>query len=271
MDLAYPMDYVVGGTVVNIVTSRILVTARPLCCDTLYLMQLSAEKTHMQPLADKHTRPHAESPLVVWLIEDNDLFRTTIVELLRGEPEFNCGLAVSNCEAALAELRTGNTPNIVLMDIGLPGMSGIEGCGRMAAESPASRILMLTVHDERDVVYEAILAGASGYLLKGSSPEQIVGALHEVAAGGAPINTFIARKLLDTFARLRRASDEYGLTPREREILDLLVDGPTMQGIADLLDVSYHTVDAHIRRIYDKLHVHSRSGAVAKALRERLV
>jgi len=212
-----------------------------------------------------------QEPLVVWLVEDNDLYRSSIAELLRDEPTIDCPLAVATCEAALEELGRGQIPDIALMDIGLPGMDGIEGCRRIAAISPTTRILMLTVHEERDTVYEAILAGASGYLLKGSTPEGLIRALHEVAAGGAPINTFIARKLLDTFARLRAPAEEYSLTPREREILELLVEGPTMRAIAEDLGVSYHTVDAHIRNIYEKLHVHSRSGAVAKALRENLV
>jgi DNA-binding NarL/FixJ family response regulator len=211
------------------------------------------------------------SNLVVWLVEDNDLYRSTIVELLRAEPGIECSVAVPTAEAAIAELAKGARPNIVLMDIGLPGMSGIEACRQIGEVAPDARILMLTVNDDRDTVYDAVLAGASGYLLKGSSPERLVEALHEVAAGGAPINALIARRLLDTFARLGRSQSSYGLTPREREILELLVDGPTMQGIAEQLGVSYHTVDAHIRNIYDKLHVHSRSGAVAKALRERLV
>lgn len=209
--------------------------------------------------------------MVVWLVEDNGLYRQTIADLLNAETGIACPMAASTAEAALEALDAGPAPDIVLMDIGLPGMSGIEACRRIGERAPSTRILMLTVNEDRDAVYEAVLAGASGYLLKGSSPERLVEALHEVAAGGAPINAFIARRLLDTFARLRVGEDEYGLTPREREILQLLVDGPTMQGIADHLGVSYHTVDTHIRSIYDKLHVHSRSGAVAKALRERLV
>lgn len=208
---------------------------------------------------------------VVWVVEDNDLYRETIASMLAEERGFDCPLATATCEEALAALGKQAPPDIVLMDIGLPGMSGIDGCRLLAERSPRTRILMLTVHDERDLVYDAITAGATGYLLKGSSPEDLVEALRQVSDGGAPINPFIARKLLDTFARLNRPAEDYGLTEREREILELMVEGPTMQGIADRLGVSYHTVDAHIRNIYGKLHVHSRSGAVAKALRERLV
>lgn len=207
----------------------------------------------------------------IWVVEDNELYRSATASLLEAQPGIACPVAVSTCEDALAALDGGEVPDIVLMDIGLPGMSGIDGCRRIAAISPASRIIMLTVHEERDTVFDAIVAGASGYLLKSSSPEEIVEAIHQVQAGGAPINAFIARRLLDTFARLQVPAADYGLTPREKQVLELLVEGLTMQAIADRICVSYHTVDAHVRNIYGKLHVHSRSVAVAKAVKERLV
>jgi DNA-binding NarL/FixJ family response regulator len=130
---------------------------------------------------------------------------------------------------------------------------------------------MLTVHEEDEQVFAAICAGASGYLLKPTSPELIVDAVRAVRAGAAPINGYIAGKVLGMFARLAAPGSDYGLTPREKEMLELMVEGLTMKESAGRLCVSYHTIDTHVRNIYEKLHVHSRGGAVAKALRERLV
>ena len=218
--------------------------------------------------------PRPASPpdlLSVWLVEDNDLYRDTIASVIEEADGMTCPVAVAAGEAALDALDDGHVPDIVLMDIGLPGMNGIEAARRISARSPTTRIVMLTVHEEDDAVFEAISAGASGYLLKPSSAARIVEAVEGVRRGAAPINMYIARKLLDTFTRLSVPKADYGLTDREHEILQHLVEGLTMQQIADHLCVSYHTVNTHVRNIYDKLHVHTRSGAVAKALKERLV
>jgi DNA-binding NarL/FixJ family response regulator len=160
------------------------------------------------------------------------------------------------------------------MDLGLPGKSGIEGIARVQSQSPATKVIVLTIHEEDEKVFEAICAGASGYLLKPSPPEQIVGAIREVRRGAAPINGYIARRMLSMFSRLtppKPSADDYHLTEREKEILQLLVDGLTMKQIAVELILSYHTVGNHLRNIYHKLHVRSRSTAVAKALKEELV
>ncbi len=214
------------------------------------------------------------APKTVWLVEDNELFRRTVASLIESSGDLVCPVSVGSVEEALGALDAHLVPDIVLMDIGLPGLDGIEGVRRIRSLSPASRILMLTVHEEDDKVFEAICAGASGYLLKPSAAFDIVMALRQVAEGAAPMNGAIAKKVLDRFRRLapREAPAEgYGLTGREREILELLVEGLTMKTIATRLAVSYHTIDTHLRNIYDKLHVRSRSGAVAKALKERLV
>src|SRR5690606_23869215 len=137
--------------------------------------------------------------------------------------------------------------------------------------SPETRIVMLTVHEDNDRIFEALCAGASGYLLKPSSAAQIVEAVQAARAGGATINPQIASKVLDMFTRLAVPPADYGLTEREREVLHHLVDGCTKRRLAERLFLSPHTVDMHIRNIYAKLHVHSRSGAIAKALKERLV
>jgi DNA-binding NarL/FixJ family response regulator len=160
------------------------------------------------------------------------------------------------------------------MDIGLPGIDGIEGTRRIKALSPTTRIIMLTVHEESREIFEAICAGASGYLLKPSSANDISDAVHDALQGAAPINAFIAGKMLEMFARLaepRSAAEDYGLTAREREILQLLVEGLTVGQIAERLGISFHTVDSHTRNIYAKLHVHTRTSAVAKTLKEHLI
>lgn len=215
--------------------------------------------------------PDPRPALRVWLIEDNALFRRTITALLAEERGIDCQLAAGSLEEALEALEAGKTPDIVLMDIGLPGMDGISGIPRVMAAAPECRILMLTSHEEDNEVFRAICAGASGYLLKPSTAEQIVQAVWDLVNGGSPINAYIARKLLEQFAAFRPASQDYSLTGREREILKLLVDGMTVKGIARDLQVSPHTVDSHIRHIYEKLQVNSRGGAVALAVREKLV
>ncbi len=207
----------------------------------------------------------------VWLVEDNALYLATIRELINEQDDLSCPVAATSCEEALQALDLGGIPDMVLMDIVLPGIDGIEGARRFRSASPTTRVIMLTVHEERDTVFEAIQAGASGYLLKSSPAERLIESIREVRDGGAPLNAHIARKLLDTFGVSQVARDKYGITERETQILQHMVDGLTMRRIADRLFVSPHTVDTHIRNIYAKLHVHSRGGAVAKALKERLV
>jgi DNA-binding NarL/FixJ family response regulator len=210
----------------------------------------------------------------IWIVEDSGMLRETLAELVDEQADMRCALAVDCCEDLFAALEAGDVPDIVLMDIGLPGRSGIEGVARVASVSPASQVLILTIHDEDEKVFEALCAGASGYLLKPSPPEQILEAIRSVRAGGAPINPYIARKVLGVFARLPAAKPRepaYGLTAREREILQLLVGGLTLGQIAARLHLSYHTIDNHVRNIYRKMHVRSRSRAVAKALGEELI
>jgi len=212
--------------------------------------------------------------LTVWVVEDNRILRENLAELIAEQPEMSCPLAMRSCEEFLAALEDGGLPDVVLMDLGLPGASGTEGIRRIHSLSPSTQVIVLTIHEEDEKVFEAICAGASGYLLKPSPPPKILEAIREVRRGAAPINAFIARKMLSMFGRLpssRPAGDDYGLTAREREILQLLVDGLTMKKIAGRLNLSYHTVGNHLRNIYHKLHVRSRSSAVAKALREDLV
>jgi len=207
----------------------------------------------------------------VWIVEDNALLREGIEDTLDLADGLACPVAAESVEEALDALAMGHRPDIVLMDIGLPGMNGIAGAKAIREVASDARIVMLTIHEENDKVVQAICAGASGYLLKPASPARVVEAVREVRDGAAPINGYIAGKVLGMFARLVAPGPDYGLTAREKEVLHLLVDGLTMKEAADRLSLSYHTIDAHIRKVYGKLHVRSRSGAVAKALRERLL
>lgn len=212
-----------------------------------------------------------DPPISVWIVEDDPHFRTAIVKLLAAAEDIGQPRAFETCEAALDRGGETDAPEAILLDIELPGMSGIEGIRRFKALSPTTHIVMLTVHEDNDKIFEAICAGASGYLLKPSSGAEIVAAVQAARHGGAPINPQIASKVLGMFADLAVPKGDYDLTDREREVLEELVAGKTTKRIASDLAISYHTVDMHIRNIYTKLHVHSRSGAVAKALKERLV
>ena len=207
----------------------------------------------------------------VWIVEDNTFLRDTLRELIGAHPEFRCGLAAGSCEAALHAIRRGGAPDVVLMDLGLPGMSGIDGIAQLAVMSPVSRVVVLSVHEDDDQVFQALCTGAVGYLLKPASDQQIVNAVDTAMRGGAPINAFIARRMLSMFTRTARPRTDHGLTPREMEILQLLVEARSQKQIAGLLTLSPHTVDTHVRNIYAKLHVRSRGGAVAKAISDRII
>lgn len=219
------------------------------------------------------TAPHPlpGEKLDVWLVEDNLMFRETISELLDDAPDLRCALACSSCEEALSALERDLLPEVVLMDIGLPGMSGIEGVQRIKALAPGVHVVMLTIHHDDDRIFRAICAGASGYLLKTARPAEILRAIAQVRRGGAPIDARIARRVLGMFARLAAPRADYGLSEREREILQHLVEGRTKRQIAGALFLSPHTIDGHVRNVYAKLQVHTRSGAVAKALKENLI
>lgn len=209
--------------------------------------------------------------LDVWVIEDNDELRATLVEVIDSAPDMMCSLNFARCEEALAALKHESPPQIMLMDIGLPGMSGIEGVRRVRAVSPATHILMLTIYEDDANVFESLCAGASGYLLKGGSTDKIIAAIKEVRDGGAPMNAQIAKKVLTLFTKIVAPHEDYALTAREKEILTLLVSGQPQKQIAATLHLSPFTIATHMKNIYAKLHVHSRSEAVAKAIKEHLL
>lgn len=212
-----------------------------------------------------------DRPTAVWLVEDNTFLRETVSELLARTASMRCTLAVPTCEEAIAVLQQGERPHVLLMDLGLPGMSGLAGIRRIKEIAPSMLVVVLTVHEDDDKIFEALCAGASGYLLKPASGESIIDAIETVRRGGSPMNAFIARRVLTMFGQMARPATDYGLTDREREILQLAVGERTKRQIADALELSPHTVDSHLRSIYSKLQVRSRGGAVAKAIRDRLV
>ena len=207
----------------------------------------------------------------VWVIEDNETLRRTVARVLGRQKDINCSHQFDRCEDAFTVLLAGERPEVILLDLGLPGMSGIEGIKRIKASLPEIEILVFSVFDDNDRVFNAICAGASGYLLKASNMTEIPEAIREVVAGGAPMNARIARRVLEMFSKMAPSNKDYGLTVRETEVLDQMVEGLTKKEIADQLDLSFHTVDKHIRGIYSKLHVNTMTGAVAKALKEGLL
>ncbi len=209
--------------------------------------------------------------ITVWLIEDNLRYRKTLFGLINRTAGMTCPHAFVACEDAIASLTVKNAPNIILLDIGLPGMNGIEGIEKFKSISSSTHIIILTVYDDNDKVFNALCAGASGYLLKDSPPEKIIDSIKEVLAGGAPMNMSIAHKVLEIFAGLKSKKPDYGLTDREKEILKQTVAGLTIQQVADKFFLSFHTVNAHLRNIYIKLHVNTRSGAISKVYKENIL
>jgi DNA-binding NarL/FixJ family response regulator len=207
----------------------------------------------------------------VWLIEDNATFRRSVARTIDAQEGFRCGEVFARCEDALVALSQLPPPAVMLLDVGLPGMSGLDAIPQLRERAPQAAILILTVFEDEDKIVRAICAGAAGYLLKTTTPEELIRAIREVLAGGAPMNGRIARRVLEMFSKLAPRQNDYGLTEREREILQQLVGGFIKKEIADQLGLSVHTVDTHLRNIYGKLEVNTRTGAVAKALKERLV
>lgn len=207
----------------------------------------------------------------LWIIEDHTAFRRTLVRVLNAENDLQCTGDFDSCEKALAALVKPGLPDLILLDVGLPGMSGIEGIRLIKERSPLTLVVILTVFEDDDKVFQAICAGAAGYLLKTSSATEIAQAVRDALAGGSPMNTRIARRVLEMFSKLAPKQGDYGLSDREKEILQLMVTGLIKKEIADRLTLSVHTVDTYLRRIYEKLQVNTRTGAVAKALKEGLV
>ena len=212
------------------------------------------------------------NPVDIIIIEDNELLRDSLKEAINKSSSIRCINTFSSGEAALDFIGEEElVPEIILLDIGLPGINGIDLIPEIRKLTPTSKIIILTVHDDNENVFNAICAGASGYLLKDISADNIVNSIGEVMNGGAPMNSHIAKKVLNMFRDQNIKSDGYDLSEREKEILSHLVDGLGKKQIAEKIFLSHHTVDSHIRNIYAKLEVHSRSSAISKAIREKLL
>jgi DNA-binding NarL/FixJ family response regulator len=200
----------------------------------------------------------------VAIVEDNAGLRRTVEMLLRRHPEVQLVGAFPDGEQAVREL-PALQPRIVLMDINLPGMDGVECVERLSRVMPEVQVIMLTVYDDTDAIFNSLAAGACGYLLKPVRATQLIGAIKEAVAGGSPMTSNIARRVVQAFKKPAAAGDDKArLAPREQEIIELLAKGLMQKEIAEKLGVSYWTVQTHIARIYEKLHVHSRAQAVAK-------
>jgi len=204
----------------------------------------------------------------VAIIEDQSQIREGLSELIDGAPGFHATGAFSSMEDALAGIST-QVPDIILVDIGLPGISGIQGIPLLIARNPALSTLVLTVYDDDERIFQAICAGACGYLLKKIAPERLLESIREVFNGGAAMSPEVARRVMAVFRTIRPPEHaDYRLTPHETRLLKLLVEGHNYKTAANELKVSTHTISFHLRGIYQKLQVHSKSEAVAKVLRD---
>jgi DNA-binding NarL/FixJ family response regulator len=207
----------------------------------------------------------------VAIIEDQAKVREGLAVLIDGSHGFRCVAAFRTMEEALEAIE-GKAPDVVLTDIGLPGMSGVEGIGLLRERLPNVPVVALTVYDDNEDIFEALCAGASGYLLKSTPPVRLLESLKEVVSGGAPMSPEIARRVVNLFREFRPpARAAHTLTEQETQLLKLIVEGHTYKTAAAELGISVSTVSFHLQNVYTKLQVHSKSEAVTKALRDRIV
>ena len=209
----------------------------------------------------------------VAIVEDNNTIREGLAALINGTDGYKCIGAFGDVESFLPKI--SSLPiHVVLMDIGLPGMNGIEGAKSAIIKNPDLSILMLTVYEESEFVFDALCAGACGYLVKKTPPARLLEAIKDANDGGSPMSSRIARQVITAFKEgknITTDTDNYGLSDREISVLNLLSDGYNYQEIAETLFIAVDTVRHHIRNIYKKLHVHSQSEAVAKAIRKKII
>jgi len=205
------------------------------------------------------------------IVEDQKDLREGLSTLVNFTPGFTCIGAFRTMEECIARIRH-EVPDVILSDIGLPGMSGIEGIRIIKDEHPDLTVLVLTVYDDNEKIFDALCAGATGYLLKQTEPAELLRSVKEAVAGGAPMSPEVAARVIKLFREVRPPEKvDYDLTPHELRLLKLLVDGYNYVTAAEQLKISYNTIKFHVRNIYDKLQVHSKSEAVAIAMRDRLV
>lgn len=206
-------------------------------------------------------------PISVSIVEDNEKLRGTLARVLNRAEGFRCVSQYGSAEEALKDLPNVR-PNVVLMDINLPGINGVECVRQLKKILPEVQIMMLTVYEDTENIFDALTAGASGYLLKRTSGPELLDAIREVNRGGSPMTAHIARKVVQSFQKNAPAQPAENLSEREQQVLDLLSQGLMYKEIADKLQISYETVHTYIRRIYEKLRVRTRTEAVAKFLRQ---
>jgi DNA-binding NarL/FixJ family response regulator len=205
--------------------------------------------------------------ITVSIVEDNEQLRGTLARVINRAEGFRCLSQYPDAEAAVEALPR-DRPDVVLMDINLPGMNGVECVRRLKQLAPDSLVIMLTVYEDTENIFNALAAGASGYLLKRTPRAELLDAIREVHRGGSPMTTHIARKVVQSFQQTGASSQPTErLSPREQEVLDCLSKGFLYKEIADILGIGYETVHTYIRRIYEKLQVRTRTEAVAKFLR----
>jgi len=224
----------------------------------------------MAPTANTKVETTVKALRVV-LIEDVREVRESLAALVSGTAGYQCVGAYGMMETALARIEN-DRPDIILTDLGLPGMSGVEGIERLRKMFPQTPILALTIFDNDDQIFNALCNGANGYLLKNTPPARLLDALKEAVDGGSPMSPQVASRVVRLFREFRPPEQaNYHLTPQETELLKLLIEGHHKKTAAQELGISFHTVSFHLSNIYQKLQVHSKTEAVAKALREKLV
>ena len=207
--------------------------------------------------------------LNVAIVEDDDRFRKSLARWIEGTGALHCSGSYATAEQAM-EMIPGGQSEVVVMDINLPAMSGIECVRRLKIQKPALQIIMLTAYEDSDLIFKALQAGATGYLLKRSSPDEILQSIVDVSRGGAPMSSNIARKVVQSFQTKSAAEAEANLTKREEEILGYVTRGFANKEIADALSISIETIRVHLKSIYDKLHVRSRTEAALKRVQGSL-
>lgn len=212
-----------------------------------------------------------DSSIKAAIIEDKREIREGLRALINGTPGYHCTGSFGSMEEALERI-SSEPPDAILVDIGLPGMSGIEGIPRLRQLFPEARVLVLTVYDDDDRIFSALCAGASGYLLKKTPPTRLLESLKEAVDGGGPMSPEVAHRVIELFRDFRPAKPSpHDLTPHELRLLKLLAEGHNYKTAAREFGVSINTISFHMKHIYEKLHVHSKSEAVAKAMRSGIV
>jgi DNA-binding NarL/FixJ family response regulator len=210
----------------------------------------------------------------VWLVEDSTMFAEGVQWMIDSVEDMTCSGFFLSVEDAFTALDEGSLPDVILLDVQLPGMDGIAAVGVFRQRAPEAKVIILTAFDDADKIFRAACAGASGYILKSSGIDRIDESIRQVLDGGASMSPGVAMKVLEAFAKIEPAqteSDDYNLTPREIEILRLLADGLVKKEIASSLGIVLSTVSTHLERVYVKLHVNTNTGAVAKALRKGII